>query len=109
MASRDVREVLAALREVVPFCQVQWAPRKAPELPYGVLMPLDTENTHKDNRTHYVLVPYQIELYSRTRDVPLEKRVQAVLDDMGIGWERSHAIDKNGPAVVTYYYVTLTE
>lgn len=101
--------MLAALKEVAPFCQVQWAPVKTPDLPYGVLMPLETENTHKDNVTSQVWVPYQIELYSRTRDVPLEKRVQAVLDGLGIGWQRSHSIDRNGPVVVAIYYVTLTE
>lgn len=109
MATRDVRDVIAALEEVLPCCQIQWSPKTAPELPYAVLTPLDTNNSHKDNKTHAVIVPYEIAVYQRNRDVPFEKSVQAVLDGLGIGWERTHAIDINGPAVVAIYYVTLTE
>lgn len=107
---RDVRDLLAALGDLgIPYTQLQWPQGAAPSLPYAVLVPNGSRNVFADGAVRFAAVPYLVEVYTRERDVPLEKRVQAALDGAGIGWERYHTTDSEGPVVVTVYSMTLTE
>lgn len=107
---RSLKDLLSALRAVgLPYTQIQWPQGKAPDLPYAVLVPDGTSNRFADGSPLCVPVGYTVEVYTRERDVPLEKRVQAALDDAGIGWQRYHTTDPDGPVVLAVYSMTLTE
>lgn len=88
---------------------LQWAPRKAPPLPYAVLVPHKTRNRYADGIVWAKRVSYDLELYCRERNVPLEQRLEAALDGAGIGWSRDHFTDPDGPTVCAVYTMTLTE
>ena len=106
----SLKDMLALLDSLkVPAAPIQWAPSEAPELPYIVLVPQTTKNVFADGGVRQEVTPYLVELYTRRRDVPLEKRLQSAFDDAGIGWERYHTTDKNGPVVIAVYTVTLKE
>lgn len=107
---KSLRDLLDALDTLgIPFTQIQWSPKLAPELPYVVVVPESTRNVFADGIVKAAPVAYFMELYTRERDVPLEKRVQDALDDAGIGWNRYHTVDDDGPVVITVYNMTLSE
>ena len=103
-------DVVALLKEGgFKTTQMMWYPKQAPNLPYVVLVPLPTENMFADSRLYKKIAPYHIELYQRERDVPTEKRLEAILNEARIPWERYHSTDENGMVVIAVYTVTLTE
>lgn len=93
----------------IPAAQIQWAPTEAPKLPYIVLVPQNTDNVFADGITYQDVTPYLVELYSRRRDVALEKRVQAAFDANGVAWDRYHTTDENGPVVIAVYKINVIE
>lgn len=105
-----VAQVVAICDELgLPVTHLQWYPKKAPKLPYVVLVPHKTRNRYMDNAVGEKRVRYDLELYGRERDVPLELRMEAALDGVGIGWSRDHFTDPDGPTVCAVYSMTLTE
>ena len=107
---KKVQDLLAALDTLgIPYTQITWAAKQAPNLPYAVLVPSTTSNVFADGTVKAVPVRYALELYTRERDVPLEMRIQEALNEVGIGWQREHTVDRNGYTVITLYYMTLSE
>lgn len=105
-----LRQLVALLDGIgLDSTQIQWAPDSAPPLPYAVIVPQGTENRFADGMVYAGVTPYLVELYTRERDVPLEKRLQKAFDDGGIGWQRYHTTDPDGPVVIAVYTVTVTE
>jgi hypothetical protein len=49
------------------------------------------------------MCPYSFEHYTLKRDMALEKRIQAALDEEGIFWNRDFATDPDGPVYITIY------
>ena len=106
----SVGDMLALLDGLeLPCTQLQWAPRKAPPLPYAVLVPHRTKNRYADGVVWSKRVPYDLELYCRERNVSLELALEAALDGAGVGWSRDHFTDPDGPTVCAVYSMTLTE
>jgi hypothetical protein len=85
------------------YAQVQWYPAMPPKTPYVILDPQKTKNRKADNKVNKVMCPYHLELYTLIRDVALEKRIQAALDEAGIYWDRDYATDPDGPVYITIY------
>ena len=107
---KSLKDLLAALDTLgIPYTQIQWSPRLAPDLPYAVIVPESTRNRFADDVVAASPVAYFMELYTRERDVPLEKRVQDALDQAGIGWNRYHTVDDDAPCVIAVYNMTLSE
>lgn len=105
-----VAEVVAVCDGLgIPVTHMQWWPKKAPKLPYAVLVPHKSRNRYGDNVVLEERIRYDLELYASERDVPLEKRVQAALNGAGIAWSRDHFTDPDGPTVCAVYSMTLTE
>lgn len=93
----------------LPYAQLQWPQGRAEPLPYLVIVPESTSNVFTDGTVRCAPVNYLAELYSAERDVALEQRFQAALDAEGIGWQRYHTTDADGPVVIAVYQMTLTE
>ena len=55
----------------------------------------------------YSPVPYELNVFTETRDLQLEKRVQVLLEGMGLAWQRDNYIVDTG--VTATYQITLVE
>ena len=71
----------------IPFAFHHWD--KPPAMPYGVYFDDDTSNFAADGVAYFVILRFNIELYSRQRDPTLEARMEAVLDGAGLYWEKT--------------------
>ena len=107
---RTLRELLDALDTIeIPYTQVDWLNGTEPEMPYIVLDPGDTRNWFADGKVSVMPVTYFIELYTRQRDVLLEQRVQGMLNDAGVGWQRTILPLSDGRGILTRWYAQVFE
>lgn len=107
---RTVKDLLAVLDELgLPYVQIQWYPATAPDLPYVVVMPDQTDNKGADNVVYHSPVRYLVELYTRYRDMDLEFRIQDALTEAGIYYDRVTTVIPDGYAILTRYTVRLIE
>jgi hypothetical protein len=110
MSVATVSDMLAALTDAgLQAAQFEWPEQEAPPLPYAILQPQDEQNLVVDGRNVLWLVPYDIQLYTRERDVSLELRVKAALAERGIQSSRSFVHDPDNHFCITYFHVTLRE
>lgn len=110
MTTPSIKDVLDVVEGVgLPCAQIQFYPEHLPEEPYVIVNPMSTRNSFGDGVVRKLLVQYQIMLYTRRRDIPLEKRLQDALTEAHIPWERFHTTDDEGHSVVAVYETTVTE
>ena len=108
MTTRTLTALVSELQaNGLPVAQMQWYPQEAPDYPYCTLVPQGTDNVASDNAVIYSPVPYELNVFTEVRDIPLEKRVQALLESMGIFWQRDNFLRNNG--VIAVYEITLIE
>ena len=108
--ARTLAELLTAVDSTgLPNTQVEWLNGTAPDMPYVVIVPGDTDNWFADGRVNETPVLYLVELYTRVRDVALEVDVQNALNSAGIGWQRTTASLSDGRAVMTRWYTHVFE
>ena len=108
MVNLSLTELVRVLQaNDLPVAQMQWYPKAAPPFPYCTLEPQGTNNIFSDNTVVYSPVPYELNVFTETRDLPLEKRVQALLEGMGLAWQRDNYIVDTG--VTATYQITLVE
>ena len=108
--ARTLTDLLAAVDSTgLPNTQVEWLNGTAPDMPYVVIVPGDTNNWFADGTVNESPVLYLIELYTRVRDVALEVDVQNALNTTGIGWERTTATLNDGRAVMMRWYTHVFE
>ena len=91
----------------LPTAQMQWYPQTAPQFPYCTLVPQGTNNIFGDNVVVYSPVSYELNVFTETRDIQLEKRVQALLEGLGLAWQRDNYTINGG--VFASYSITLVE
>lgn len=110
MAVLSVGDVLSIMDGLgVPATHLVWSDQKPPPLPYAVIVPHESRSIYADGHVLRRLRRYDIELYSRQRDVPLELRVQAALDEAECAYSSDVVADEDGSYVITYLSTTLTE
>lgn len=108
LTTRKLTELVSVLQENgYPVAQMQWYPKSAPDFPYCTLVPLGTNNTFTDNNVAYSPVPYELNLFTETREIAVEKRFQSLLESIGVPWQRSNYFRNEG--VVACYEITLIE
>lgn len=93
----------------IPCTQLVWKGRKAPPPPYVVLVPHESRHSYKDGSVWRKARRYDMELYCRERDVPLEQRIEAALDAAGVAYSSDVFIDEENKYFLTYFSTTLTE
>ena len=108
--SATVGDMLAALDGIgLPATQFEWPEQDAPSLPYAIIAPVEERSLTMDGRNDLFTVAYDVELYSRRRDVALELRVRGALADAGIQSRRDFYYDSEQHFCITYFHCTLTE
>jgi len=110
MAVLSVGDVLSIMDGLdVPTAHLMWGDHKPPPLPYAVIVPHESRSAYADGHVLHRARRYDIELYSRLRDVPLELRVQRALDEAECAYTSDVVVDEGNHFVLTYFSTTLTE
>ena len=85
-----IEELAASLQEMdIPFAYDHFAEGESPEPPFICYLLPGSDNFAADGRVYFRINEVRIELYSDSKDVGLESKVEAVLDSHGIFYNKS--------------------
>ena len=85
-----IEELAAMLKEMdIPFAYDHFAEGESPEPPFICYLLPGSDNFAADGRVYFRINEVRIELYSDSKDVGLESKVEAVLDSYGIFYNKS--------------------
>lgn len=73
----------------IPFAYDHFAEGESPDPPFLCYLLPGSNNFAADGRVYYKINEVRIELYTDFKDVSLEEKVTAVLDNHGIFYEQS--------------------
>ena len=73
----------------IPFAYDHFAEGENPDPPFLCYLLPGSDNFAADGRVYYKMSEVRIELYTDFKDVSLEEKVTAVLDNHGIFYEQS--------------------
>lgn len=73
----------------IPFAYDHFAEGEASEPPFICYLLPDSDNFAADGKVYFKANEVQIELYTDTKDLSVEQKVEAVLDEHGIFYDRS--------------------
>ena len=105
-----VSQVLALLDGLdIPTATLMWEDQDPPLPPYAILVPHGTVPLRTGQGNAFEAREYDIELYSKPRSVPLEKRIADALRQAEISYTSDVAIDEKGQVAITYFSMTLVE
>lgn len=83
-------ELVKIIEEMgIPFAYDHFAEGESPDPPFLCYLLLGSDNFAADGRVYYKMSEVRIELYTDFKDVSLEEKVTAVLDNHGIFYEQS--------------------
>ena len=83
-------ELVKIIEEMgIPFAYDHFAEGESPDPPFICYLLPGSDNFAADGRVYYKMSEVRIELYTDFKDVSLEEKVTAVLDNHGIFYEQS--------------------
>ncbi len=83
-------ELVKIMEEMgIPFAYDHYAEGESPAPPFLCYLLQGSDNFAADGRVYYKMSEVRIELYTDFKDVSLEEKVTAVLDNHGIFYEQS--------------------
>ena len=83
-------ELVKIIEEMgIPFAYDHFAEGESPDPPFLCYLLPGSDNFAADGRVYYKMSDGRIELYTDFKDVSLEEKVTAVLDNHGIFYEQS--------------------
>lgn len=83
-------ELVKIIEEMgIPFAYDHFAEGESPDPPFLCYLLPSSDNFAADGRVYYKMSEVRIELYTDFKDVSLEEKVTAVLDNHGIFYEQS--------------------
>ena len=99
-------ELLAILEETgIPFSYHHFAEGESPEPPFICYLLPEDDDFAADGINYYDIDVVQIELYTDKKDLELEHRVQQILTNHGIYYERDEVwISEERLYEVIYYF-----
>ena len=99
-------ELLAILEETgIPFSYHHFAEGESPEPPFICYLLPEDDDFAADGINYYEIDVVQIELYTDKKDLELEHRVQQILTNHGIYYERDEVwISEEQLYEVIYYF-----
>ena len=108
-----VANAIAALSDKpleLSVAQQSWEPKQAPLLPYALLIPLSHREVMGSDGPVGEYREYQIQLYTKRRDVALEKSVRTALAAAGVRCPLPDVVrDPNGHVTIAYFHTSLEE
>ena len=84
-------EKIAAVLEKIglPFAYEHFAEGESPNPPFICYLIPNSDNCSADGRVYYKINEIHIELYTDCKDLSAEQKVEAVLDEHGIFYEKT--------------------
>ena len=83
-------ELVKIIEEMgIPFAYAHFAEGESPAPPFLCYLLPGSDNFAADGKVYYKMSEVRIELYTDFKDVSLEEKVTAVLDNHGIFYEQS--------------------
>lgn len=83
-------ELVKIIEEMgIPFAYDHFAEGESPDPPFLCYLLPGSDNFAADGRVYYKMSEVRIELYTDFKDMTLEEKVTAVLDNHGIFYEQS--------------------
>ena len=84
-------EKIAAILEKIglPFAYDHFAEGESPDPPFICYLIPNSDNFSADGRVYYKINEIHIELYTDFKDLSAEQKVEAVLDEHGIFYEKT--------------------
>lgn len=87
MTEKEVYKILKTIN--LPLAYDHFEEGKAPKLPYLVYRYPHTNNFAADGRVHARVNALDIELYTESKDLTTERKIETVLDECGIFYEKT--------------------
>jgi hypothetical protein len=87
MTEKEVYKMLKTIN--LPLAYDHFEESKAPKLPYLVYRYPHTNNFAADGKVHTKVNALDIELYTESKDLATERKIEAVLDECGIFYEKT--------------------
>lgn len=85
-----MEELVAMLQKTgIPFAYDHFAEGESPEPPFICYLLLGSNNFAADGKVYFKINQVRIELYADSMDLAVERKVEAVLDDSGIFYNKS--------------------
>ena len=84
-------EPIATMMEEIgiPFAYDHFAEGESPDPPFICYLSPNSDNFAADGKVYYKINEIHIELYTDCKDLSAEQKVEAVLDEHGIFYEKS--------------------
>ena len=85
-----MEELAAMLQEMgMPFAYDHFAEGESPEPPFICYLLPGSDNFAADGRVYFKINEVRVEVYTDRNDLSVESKVEAVLDDRGIFYNKS--------------------
>lgn len=83
-------ELLSILADIgLPFAYDHFAEGESPEPPFLCYLLPNADNFSADGRVYFKVNEVHLELYTDTKDLSVERKLEAVLDKHGVYYSRS--------------------
>lgn len=83
-------EVMALMDEMeLPFAYDHFVEGESPDPPFAVFLYPNSSNFSADGKVYYKTNKLNVEIYTDAKDTELELKVETVLDDHGIFYNKS--------------------
>lgn len=85
-----MEQIVKMLDEIgIPFAYDHFAEGESPDPPFICYLSPSSDNFAADGKVYYKINEIHIELYTDCKDLSAEQKVEAVLDEHGIFYEKS--------------------
>ena len=85
-----MEQIVKMMEEIgIPFAYDHFAEGESPDPPFICYLSPNSENFAADGKVYYKINEIHIELYTDCKDLSAEQKVEAVLDEHGIFYEKS--------------------
>ena len=87
-----MEQIVKMMEEIgIPFAYDHFAEGESPEPPFICYLSPNSDNFAADGKAYYKINEIHIELYTDCKDLSAEQKVEAVLDEHGIFYEKFYA------------------
>lgn len=90
MMSREEIEAMLDRAEI-PYRYFLFNEKEAVEPPFMVWYLPDSDNFSADGQVYYRINSLNLELYTNQKDFELEERLEGILEEQGIYWDKTEA------------------
>ena len=85
-----MEQIVKMMEEIgIPFAYDHFAEGESPDPPFICYLSPNSDNFAADGKVYYKINEIHIELYTDCKDLSAEQKVEAVLDEHGIFYDKS--------------------